>query len=68
MGFMVQAAGLRHRPQIRSPALLQAEKKRLERAAKSMQERTIDAQRVSATVPRWGPGGAGRGAQPSMAL
>lgn len=33
-------------------ALMQAEKKRLERANKTMAERTIDAQRASATVPR----------------
>lgn len=32
--------------------VLQAEKKRMERANKGMAERTIDAQRVSATVPR----------------
>ncbi len=32
--------------------LVQAEKKRSERANKRMAERTIDAQRVSATVPR----------------
>jgi hypothetical protein len=31
---------------------MQGEKKRLERAAKTMAERTIDAQRASATVPR----------------
>ncbi|EIE18679.1 hypothetical protein COCSUDRAFT_59989 [Coccomyxa subellipsoidea C-169] len=30
----------------------QAEKKRMERASKSLSERTIDAQRASATVPR----------------
>ncbi|BDA50802.1 hypothetical protein COCOBI_17-0200 [Coccomyxa sp. Obi] len=30
----------------------QAEKKRMERASKTMAERTIDAQRASATVPR----------------
>lgn len=31
----------------------QAEKKRMERVSKSMAERTIDAQRASATVPRY---------------
>ncbi|KAI8100478.1 hypothetical protein PSENEW3n2_00000670 [Picochlorum sp. SENEW3] len=33
-------------------SVYQAEKKRVERMNKSMAERTIDAQRVSATVPR----------------
>ena len=34
-------------------AALQTEKKRMERASKSMAERTIDAQRASATIPRY---------------
>ena len=32
---------------------LQAEKRRAERQGKAMSERTIDAQRASAPVPRW---------------
>lgn len=39
-------------PTVRRP--LQAEKKRQDKINKGMAERTIDAQRVSATVPRYG--------------
>jgi hypothetical protein len=37
---------------VRPPARAQAERRRQERLSKGMAERTIDAQRVSATVPR----------------
>lgn len=49
MAFPSEQVHLSH---ITSLLHVQAEKKRLERVSKSMAERTIDAQRASATVPR----------------